>query len=407
VSPTPAQRRSHASLSAAQACRRLLVAWLVLLLSLLALPSARASEPDRLTVSAGPGGTLVLSRSRDSTRGSEGLVIDSDELVKALKARVLEARGLGEVAQLRSESGIVSDRDAASTRQTPYLFRHRFGAPFDSLEASLELGPLAEPDDRALIVPLALLLGACVVLGLYALYRTTATQIEFAERRNNFVSAVSHELKTPLTAIRMYAEMLEGDLVENDTRRRDYYRTITAESERLSRLINNVLELARIEKKPTSLKLMLGDLTPVVRDALEVLRPHVEREGFSLELEVAAALPSAQFEPDALRQILFNLVDNALKYSRDANDRRIRVRLEANDRRVLLSVRDHGPGVQQEHLDAIFQPFFRAERELTRKTQGTGIGLSLVRGLVERMGGSVRGANAAPGLEISVEFVTA
>jgi signal transduction histidine kinase len=381
-------------------------AWLVLILSLLALPSAQASEPGRLAVNAGPAGTLVLSRPRDSKDGSEGLVIDSDELVKALKARVLEARGLGEVAQLRSsESVVASGGDAASTRQTPYVFRHRFGAPFDSLEASLELGPLAEPDDRTLIVPLALLLGACVVLGLYALYRTTATQIEFAERRNNFVSAVSHELKTPLTAIRMYAEMLEGDLVENDTRRRDYYRTITAESERLSRLINNVLELARIEKRPTSLKLMLGDLAPVVRDALEVLRPHVEREGFSLELDVQGLLPSVQFEPDALRQILFNLVDNALKYSRDAGERLISVRLKAKPNgRVLLSVRDRGPGVQQEHLDAIFQPFFRVERELTRKTQGTGIGLSLVRGLVERMGGSVRGANADPGLEISVEF---
>jgi len=391
-----------------EARRGLTGAWLVLILSLLALPSARASEPGRLTVSPGPAGTLILSRPRDSDGRGEGLVIDSDELVKALKARVLEARGLGEVAQLRSESSVASGSGAAATREPPYVFTHRFGAPFDSLEASLSLGPLAEPDDRTLIVPLALLLGACVVLGLYALYRTTATQIEFAERRNNFVSAVSHELKTPLTAIRMYAEMLEGDLVDNDARRRDYYRTITAESERLSRLINNVLELARIEKKPTSLKLMLGDLAPVVRDALEVLRPHVEREGFSLELEAHGPLPSVQFEPDALRQILFNLVDNALKYSRDASDRRISVRLAAKGaERVLLSVRDRGPGVQHEHLAAIFQPFFRAERELTRKTQGTGIGLSLVQGLVERMGGSVHGANADPGLEIRVELVTA
>jgi signal transduction histidine kinase len=402
VSPLPSRRARGA-----RTRRRLIGAWLALLLSLLALPCARASEPGRLTVSAGQGGTLILSRPRDSGGRGEGLVIDSDELVKALSARVLEARGLGDVAQLHSESGVASSSGSALTRETPYVFTHRFGAPFDSLEASLSLGPLAEPDDRTLIVPLALLLGACVVLGLYALYRSTATQIEFAERRNNFVSAVSHELKTPLTAIRMYAEMLEGDLVENDARRHDYYRTITAESERLSRLINNVLELARIEKKPTSLKLMLGDLTPVVRDALEVLRPHVEREGFSLELEAHGPLPSVHFEPDALRQILFNLVDNALKYSRDASDRRIGVRLEAKDKgRLLLIVRDRGPGVHPEHLGAIFQPFFRAERELTRRTPGTGIGLSLVQGLVERMGGRVHGANADPGLSISIELVT-
>jgi signal transduction histidine kinase len=246
-----------------------------------------------------------------------------------------------------------------------------------------------------------------VVLGLYALYRTTATQIEFAERRNNFVSAVSHELKTPLTAIRMYAEMLEGDLVEDDSRRREYYRTITAESERLSRLINNVLELARIEKKPAGLKLMLGDISALVRQTLDVLRPHVEREGFVLEIEVQGPLPNVYFEPDALRQILFNLIDNALKYSREASERRITVRLEARlPDRVLLLVRDRGPGVQEPHLRAIFQPFFRAEHELTRKTQGTGIGLSLVKGLVERMGGKVHGANANPGFEIRVELAT-
>ena len=99
-------------------------------------------------------------------------------------------------------------------------------------------------------------------------------------------------------------------------------------------------------------------------------------------------MPSVRFERDALRQVLFNLVDNALKYSREASERRISVRLEPQHAdRVLLFVRDRGPGVHKEHLRAIFQPFFRAERELTRKTQGTGIGLSLVQGLVRAHGG--------------------
>jgi two-component system, OmpR family, phosphate regulon sensor histidine kinase PhoR len=380
---------------------------LALLLGLPPLASARAEDSGRLTVTPGDHGTLIFSRPRGTGGEREGLVVDSNELVQALKARVLEARGLGEVAELRPATDGFSRDVSDIPREAHYVFSHRFGTPFESLEASLRLRPLAEPDDRTLIFPLAWLLGVSVVLGLYALYRTTATQIEFAERRNNFVSAVSHELKTPLTAIRMYAEMLDGDLVADDARRRDYYRTITAESERLTRLINNVLELSRIEKKPARLQLMLGDITPVVREALDVLRPHVERERFALDLDIANPLPNVQFESDALRQILFNLIDNALKYSRDATDRRITVRLETKAQgRVLLTVRDRGPGVQEQHLGAIFQPFFRAERELTRKTQGAGIGLSLVRGLVERMGGSVRGANADPGFEIRVELAT-
>jgi signal transduction histidine kinase len=367
---------------------------------------AGAVEPERLTVSAPDRRTLVLERPRAASGETEGLVIDSDKLVRALKRRVLEARGLGEVAELESASGLNPfSRRQSAAEPSPYVFGHRFGPPFDGLDATLRLQPLAEPDDGSFLFPLAVLLATAVVLGLYALYRTTATQIEFAERRNNFVSAVSHELKTPLTAIRMYAEMLEDDLVGDEARRRDYYRTITAESERLSRLINNVLELSRIEKKPDSLKLVLGDVSVVVREALDVLRPHVEREAFTLELESADSLPNVYFEPDALKQILFNLIDNSLKYSRDAGERRITVRLVARaPNRVTLSVRDRGPGVHRAHLRAIFQPFFRGERELTRKNPGTGIGLALVQGLVERMGGTVRGENVDPGFEISVEL---
>ena len=365
--------------------------------------SARAEPSEPLTVTARDGRTLILARPRASGE-TEGLVVDSERLIEALKRRVLDARGLADVAELRfAAPGAPSEPEPRS--EGPYTFTHRFGAPFDSLQASLQLGPLAEPDDRSLLVPLALLLGASVVLGLFALYRTTATQIEFAERRNDFVSAVSHELKTPLTAIRMYAEMLEDDVVGDEPRRREYYRTISVESERLSRLINNVLELARIERKPATLSLSLGELTPVVREALEVLRPHVEREGFGLELDVKDGLPSVQFEADAVRQILFNLIENALKYSREASERRISVSLSASRAgRVLLEVRDRGPGVHEAHLRQIFEPFYREGRELTRKTRGTGIGLSLVRGLVQRMGGEVRCANAHPGLRVSIEL---
>ena len=365
--------------------------------------TAHAEPSGPLTVRARDDRTLILARPRAAGE-AEGLVVDSEQLIEALKRRVLDARGLADVAKLSSaEPALPSEPELRS--EGPYTFVHRFGAPFDSLQAALRLGPLAEPDDRSLLVPLALLLGASVVLGLFALYRTTATQIEFAERRNDFVSAVSHELKTPLTAIRMYAEMLEDDLVSDETRRREYYRTITTESERLSRLINNVLELARIQRKPPALQLSLAELAPVVRETLDVLRPHVEREGFGLELDVQAPLPSVQFEADAVRQILFNLIENALKYSREAGERRIGVRLSTGrPGRVLLEVRDRGPGVHEAHLRQIFEPFFREGRELTRKTRGTGIGLALVRGLVQRMGGEVRCSNANPGLQVSIEL---
>lgn len=380
------------------------LAFLVALASAALAPSsARAEPPEPLTVTPRGDRTLIFARPRASGE-TEGLVVDSEQLIDALKRRVLVGRGLADVAELRFAAP-QPPSEPELREEGPYTFTHRFGTPFDSLQAALQLGPLAEPDDRSLLVPLALLLGVSVVLGLFALYRTTATQIEFAERRNDFVSAVSHELKTPLTAIRMYADMLEDDVVSDEARRREYYRTISVESERLSRLINNVLELARIERKPATLAVSIGQLTPVVREALDVLRPHVEREGFGLELDVKDPLPSVQFEADAVRQILFNLIENALKYSREAGERRISVSLSASRAdRVLLEVRDRGPGVHEAHLHEIFEPFFREGRELTRKTRGTGIGLSLVRGLVQRMGGEVRGFNAHPGLRVSIEL---
>jgi signal transduction histidine kinase len=358
--------------------------------------------------------TLVFVRPRAKGPGHEGVVIDSVALVNVLKARVLQARGLDEIAELTSldargsfDRGLLGSRAADQPRTDivrGYEFSHDFAAPFESLHASLNLRPLADPDDGALILPLSAVLGLSLVLGLFALYRMAATQVRFAERRNNFVSAVSHELKTPLTAIRMHAEMLEEDLVDGDAKRRDYYRTITRESERLTRLIDNVLALAQIERGTRRLALVAADIRPALREAVATLRPHVEAQGFALELVAADSVPNVRYEPDALKQVLSNLVENALKYGREASDRRITVQCEVRGAAVVVSVRDRGPGVPREQLESIFEPFFRGEHELTRKNQGTGIGLSLVHGLASAMGASVRAENAAPGLRVRIEL---
>jgi signal transduction histidine kinase len=297
---------------------------------------------------------------------------------------------------------------SSGASETPYIFAHTFAAPFDSVRATLRLRPLADPDDGTLVAKLAFLIPLCVLVGLIALYRLAAAQVRFAERRSNFVAAVSHELKTPLTAIRMHAEMLEEDLVDGAPKRHEYYRTITRESERLSRLIDNVLTFAQLERKSHRLETRVGDISGVVRESIDVLRPHVQAHAFSIELELPTLptlLPDVRFEPDALKQVLFNLVDNALKYARDGAERRIIVRCEPEAGGVALSVCDRGPGVRRDQLKTIFQPFFRGENELTRKNQGTGLGLSLVQGLAGAMGASVRCENTHPGFAVRVHLV--
>jgi signal transduction histidine kinase len=197
-------------------------------------------------------------------------------------------------------------------------------------------------------------------------------------------------------------------MVEHEDKRNEYYATITAETERLSRLINNVLELSRIERHERHVELATGDMAALARQVVESFEPHARSQGFSVSFESAPNLPAVRFERDALTQVLFNLLDNALKYSERAQQRVIAVRCEpAASGGVSLIVSDRGPGVPPGQLSLIFEPFYRAQSELTRTQKGTGIGLSLVHGLVTRMQGTVQGRNLAPGFEVTVTLPAA
>ncbi len=317
----------------------------------------------------------------------QGIVIDGAALLDWLAERVLNDRLAAQIRLLPS---------TVAAEVGEHAYRHRFAEPFGSLSATLALGHLPEPSGSLYIHTLAALLALMTTVGLFALYRMVAVKVSFAERRSNFVSAVTHELKTPLTAIRMYGEMLRDGVVPSEGKRQRYYEIMTAEAERLTRLVQNVLELSRLEQH-RPMQLVSGDATAVLREVIAMLEPHVEKEGFRFDLAVEADLPAVRFDRDALIQVLFNLVDNALKYSRQATDKTIRLRAHRSGSGVALAVADHGPGVAREHLKKIFEPFYRGENELTRTSKGTGIGLALVHGLIERMGGQVRGRNLDEG----------
>jgi len=349
-------------------------------------------------------GDIVLTRS--IWRGGanverQGLVLDRAALVAWLETRVLGESGLSNRVQLEFGEPALQDRNSEGAHR--YL--HRFAEPFDALVARLDLEPLPGLASERPIYALALLLTLVATIGLYAVDRMTRVVVEYAERRSNFVAAVSHELKTPLTSIRMYGEMLRDGLVPSEEKRAEYYATITDESERLSRLIDNVLEFSRLEQNRRDLSLVVGSLSEAIRDAAEKLRTHIEREGFRLELDLDDGLPAVQFDRDAVTQLVFNLVDNALKYARHAEKREIEIGLHLENERVELRVRDFGPGVPEEQLRRVFEPFYRIGEELTRMTEGTGIGLALVKELAEGMGARVLGHNATGGgFEVSIAF---
>jgi signal transduction histidine kinase len=381
---------------------------------------------DPMVGRAGSPGQLLLYRTVvvGEQGYRQGLLLDWHQLGQWLQEEVLQSSGLAQLAHV-SFFGPDGDSDAPPrpageleidpatdrSRGDGYVFAHRFGEPFDALSVELALQPLPGVGSAMPVYLLAGLLALVAAAGLAAIYRMVAVVVQFAERRSNFVAAVSHELKTPLTSIRMYGEMLRDGLVASEAKRDDYYRTITDESERLSRLINNVLEFSRLERGKRELHLTRGSLAALLEEIAEQLRPHAEREGFRLELALDERLPSLRFDRDAVIQVLFNLVDNSIKYARDAEPKDIRLECRRLEDRVCLSLRDYGPGVPPRHLARVFEAFYRGEDELTRTTKGTGIGLALVKELVESMGASIRAANLdaaeGGGFAVYIEFPSA
>lgn len=347
-------------------------------------------------------GHLMLYRTV-ARGGRQGALIDMAGLGEWLREQGLGSDGVREYARVSFATPFGSEPNDAAAQA--YTYQHRFAEPFDDLSARLALRALPGVGSATYVYALAALVLTTTVLGLAALYRMVSVIVAFAERRSNFVAAVSHELKTPLTAIRMYGEMLRDGLVPSEAKRDEYHRQITTESERLSRLINNVLEFARLEKGTREVALASGALAPAVREVAQLMRPHVEREGFELCVAVGDALPPVRFEADAVMQILWNLVDNAIKYGRDGAPRRIELRAWHDGGGVHVAVRDHGPGVAARQLGKIFEPFYRGESELTRRNKGTGLGLALVRGLAERMDATVRARNVPDGgFEVEITF---
>jgi signal transduction histidine kinase len=286
------------------------------------------------------------------------------------------------------------------------LYQSRLVAPFGDIELIFSLARLPVGAGSKVIVWVALIIGIVLVGGFIMLYRLGARQIALGLQQQDFVSAVSHELKTPLTSIRMYGEMLREGWAD-ETRKKTYYDFIFNESERLSRLINNVLHLARMgrnEQKPDCKDVRVEEL---LNELCPKLDSQLERAGFKLELECTDQAKATNFSIDSdwLTQILINLIDNAIKFSAGAELKTVQLKCRLlQDGRIQFSVRDFGPGVAKDQMKKIFKLFYRSENELTRETVGTGIGLALVHQLVVGMDGEVDVVNCEPGVEFRIRF---
>ncbi len=380
------------------------------------------SEIDPFQFSLLDSGHLVLFRNvwRNGSRYIQGLLIDQPAFLEAVIDSAFRSTTLFDMSDLviGYHDDVISLIRGGADASLPtgaggldgaLLYRSSLSAPFDRLELVFSINRLPPGPGAKVLGWSALVIAAVFVGGFISLYRLGLGQIRLARQQQDFVSAVSHELKTPLTSIRMYGEMLKEGWADEE-KQKQYYEFIHDESERLTRLISNVLQLSRITRNEPQFDarpVTVGKLLDQVRSKIS---SQVERAGFDLEFAVDddAVERRVVVDDDCFAQIVINLVDNAIKFSKNAPTKKIEIscRVDAGDK-VVFRVRDFGPGIDKSQLKKIFRLFYRTESELTRETAGTGIGLAIVHQLVTAMGGSVDVVNRDPGAEFQVAFPAA
>ena len=339
----------------------------------------------------------------------QGFILEVNAFLNYLAETYFAPQPMARFAQLRLE---VTDMEhpativqtGATIQRVRFSLERGFPAPFDFLHARLTSEEIPAAAARRTLNIMLVILATVFLLGLVAIYRSAHAMVDLSERRTRFVSSVTHELKTPLTNIRMYIEMLEQGIARDTAREQDYLRVVGSESARLSRLINNVLELSRLEKKQRHFDMRIGAFQEVLNEVRDVMAETIRQEGFTLTVASSEGLEFS-YDREVMVQILINLIENSIKFGRQSATRQITVAVEGREGHVAVKVSDTGPGIPRHALKKVFDDFYRVEDALTRTTDGTGIGLSLVKKFVTAMGGSVVAANnIGPGCTITLRM---
>jgi signal transduction histidine kinase len=233
-----------------------------------------------------------------------------------------------------------------------------------------------------------------LAFGLFFTLQTVNNELHLSKMKSYFMSTVSHEFKSPLTSIRQMAEMLVHGRVPTPERQQKYFTTILQQSERLSHLIDNILDFSRMEEGQKLFHFEKADIIPIVKDSVESFQNQTASQGFNISLSIPGPLPDIIFDREGMEQVMHNLLDNACKYS--GNSRKIEVDLLSKGNRVIIGVRDYGIGIRKEDQDKIFSRFYRAGEELTQTVKGSGIGLTIVKQIVEAHHGEIT-VESSPG----------
>lgn len=226
-----------------------------------------------------------------------------------------------------------------------------------------------------------------LILGTLFFYKYITREAELVRLKSDFVDSASHTLKTPLTRIRMMAEKMELGWIKDEEKKKEYFRAILSETDRMTEMINNMLDFSKIESGKKQYQMKGGSIPEHVRSIVELLSTHIKSLGFQLELELENDIPPMDFDPAALKLVVVNLVQNALKYS--AEDKYIAVKLFKDENHAIIRVTDRGMGIPEKDTENIFNKFYRVRDERVNVLEGSGLGLFLVFHAVTAHGGHI------------------
>jgi signal transduction histidine kinase len=275
--------------------------------------------------------------------------------------------------------------------QNGYFLETDFDRPFSNWKARVgmknaNLDELARQSFLHSAVATFLVL-VFLLCGIALTIRATDREARLAQAKSNFVSNVSHELKTPLSLISLFSEILELGRVKNEEKKTEYYRIIRHESLRLNKIIDNILDFSKIEAGRKKYDFADGDMAEVIEDVLSSYRYQIINSGFDVQTNIQPDLPLVLIDRDAMAQAISNLLDNAIKYSGEVKQLSITAKMVGSD--LSIEVADHGVGISRAEQAKVFDKFYRVGNGLVHDVKGSGLGLSLVKHIIEAHQGTI------------------
>lgn len=320
-----------------------------------------------------------------------GIVLDAEEFIRdVLRPKLEEAAGddfLVAVNQRGSGQFIYSTGTMSPTdiRQTKELWLFPDYVVGIRLKGKTIEEVVRERFYRNLV--LIGLLDLVLIAGAWFVFRTVRREVELAQLKSDFVSNVSHELKTPLSLIRMFGETLQMKRIPSEEKKQEYYDTLVQETERLTRLVNNILNFSRMEAGKKEYHLLEAGLNDIVEHVLQSYETHLAHHGFAVTSRLDEGLPAIIADTESISEALLNIIDNAVKFSDQKKS--IAISTGTADGMVYADVQDQGIGIDPQHQKRIFEKFYRVSSGLVHSTKGSGLGLSLVKHIMDAHRGTV------------------